>query len=534
MNASKYKLENAADVSAILTECENLVNSPSEAYDKIATLVGNDGAQKSLSAYLTRAYTFVARENDAVIGVISMDKEGNIGILAARDDELYKKTLKCLLRAVERCAEKKELPYVFALHKREAEKLFISCGYAPFDNGSGGEDAINEYQLAKAIAEPTAKAFAPEQAKTLAVDPKKPIAIEGKQTIFPYLFFGIACFFVFLFVMIAWGNGVFSSGLYGAYNVILAVVSVMFVAATGILIYFIVRNASLKKEVLIMHITNGIVTDVMSETHTTYDRHDDTSQTYTTVTVLYVYYDKDMVKRDGRFSHKYSGKGEYFYKGQELVVACNGDKSYILRKYTLINADGTNVSETPEASSDELDAPSGDTSKIDPEAYVPLNAVKSYTLLATVYFLTGLFGVGVVLLLEGIAAIQSSISFGNLVLYTLPFYIFAVATFGALGGYNLYFPVAAKRKYDRLLRSNAEYAFGKLICEDKTFKSNNKNRFVCAYKNKNGDALSVPVPRAFASKLVKSGDTNAVVAYDGETEVVLVKKSCKYNKIRLR
>ncbi|MDE7464397.1 MAG: hypothetical protein K2M48_05145, partial [Clostridiales bacterium] len=330
MKTTRYKSEYYAQVAELLRADKNAVDLPSDIFFDIARLFEDEqnNAEK-IGKLLSRAYTILAVEDEKVVGISSMDKDGNIGILVAHDGETFSKACRLMMNALYRRAAQKDLPYLFVLPADVENKTFEKFGYLPFDNGVCDKDADNKFMLAKKIEREGAVDMPQESVKRLELDPTKKITVEGKVSVFPAIFFGISCFFLALLVVLTLST----SEPVSTYVLFYIVFGALFAVALTIFTLYLIRGRQLKKKVLGMHVTNGVIKS-LSETAT----GDENSESI--VHITYVFYDDNMQKRTAEFSHKYS-KGPYFYEGQELVIAYSESESYILTNYTLANNSGT-------------------------------------------------------------------------------------------------------------------------------------------------------------------------------------------------
>ncbi|MDE7395230.1 MAG: hypothetical protein K2M95_03820, partial [Clostridiales bacterium] len=356
------------------------------------------------------------------------------------------------------------------------------------------------------------------------LDPNRPIVVEGKQSVFPFFLFGIACFFVFLLVTLTvtkYRNAFAENDR--NYIVIFIAVTVLFCAALGILIGYFIRRANLKKEVLSMRITNGCITSLATEkTRDSEDGHftNSTRQAaYTRVFIKYAFYDENGTLREEEYTHRYQFSGPYFYEGQELIIAHSREKSYILNKYTILDAP-----EPEEEAHEDVFELTKSVSAKRLSAYVPIKAAKIYYGYALCY-LCGFAILFAFFFTFGIITAKYTHRplFGQIahqLLFGSPFLII----FGGLTIYAISIPLIEKSKYKKLLTSpDAKCTHGKIVHADKTYKNDNKMRFYCKFSD-GTEKRSVLVPYRSASNLVKSGNTSVLVLFNKTAAVVLVKK----------
>lgn len=511
MNIIRYKTEYLEQVISLLKDTPNGVHLPSDVFKKIGKQFENEPNRESLDKLLKKAYTALAIENETLVGMAGMDKDGNIGIFAVINSKAYKRLLDTLYRR----ADKTEIPHLFVQPFEDYTDIFTKHGYKQMNEG----DDLN---LIKETAIKERLDLKPEDAKSIELDPHEAIIVEGKRSVLPFFFFGMNCFFMLILTVLSvtkYRNAFAEHNK--SYITIFAVLS-MFVIALAIFIGYFVRQARLKQQVLSMRVTNGMITSFTKLM--TRDRYEgnfarQTGQAaYTLVFITYVYYDENMVKREGEFTHRYRFSGPYFYEGQQLVIAYSADKSYILNKYTIANAqDELDEKNNP---SDVIEAVSA--SKL--SAYVPIKATKLYYGHAIGY-LIGFVITLVFFLIMGIAIAHSTKRpMLNEILSEL---LFGMPFYDILGGFAVYsvaIPTTAKRKYRKLLENpNARCTQGKIVHADKTYKSDNKMRFYCEFYD-GKQKRSVRVPFRSASNLVRHNKTTAMVVFDETDATVLVRK----------
>ncbi|MBD5101011.1 MAG: hypothetical protein HDT29_07200 [Clostridiales bacterium] len=340
MNMLRYKKENINEVVSLLKSCENLVDLPTNSFKDVAALLKDSIVDsEKMSKLLGKYYTILAWENEEIIGLASMNGEGEIGWLVVREGNNVEKTAKGLFRAVERGAVKRKIPTLYVWKLDESEKLLSKCGFE-FEKLIGDEyGEMESYLMVKklTIEEKKKVELLPEDVKRFQLDPSKPIKVEGKAKFFPIFIFALACFFIALLIGITINNYNNSPDgkLDSKFTMFFIIFGTFFVVALAIFIAYIAKGIRLKKEVLTMNITNGLIIDEFSHEHKVYDEDRIERTKYIEVSLTYVFYDEEMQKRTGKFNHKYESQTPKFYVGQEVVVAFSQGKCYILKKYTL-------------------------------------------------------------------------------------------------------------------------------------------------------------------------------------------------------
>ncbi|MDE5548369.1 MAG: hypothetical protein K2J30_05195 [Clostridia bacterium] len=107
-------------------------------------------------------------------------------------------------------------------------------------------------------------------------------------------------------------------------------VCVMFAAAVAFVIAYTVRARRLKKEVLSMRITNGVIVSLS----TIHDYDSDSAPRCAHMSLTYAYYDENMQRKEAHYKHRYYTDDPHFYEGQEIIIAHSGEKSYVLHRCT--------------------------------------------------------------------------------------------------------------------------------------------------------------------------------------------------------
>ena len=508
MNTLRFKPEYSDQAIELLKNAPMGVYPSTEIFLEIGREFEGEPNAEKLNKLFKKAYTVMAVEDGKLIGLAGMDKEGYIGIFAADDA----KARKLLLNALDRRASKTEIPQLFVQPTEENRAVFINQGFEPMNEG-------DDFCLIKKTAFKERSGIKIEDVKEYSLDPKKAITVEGKHSVFPFFYFATNCFFMFLLITLSVTE---HKDIVADTNhlIVYVVFTLLFLSSLTILIWYFIRRARLKKQVLSMRVTNGVITSFA--TLLTRNRDDGHFATpinypeYTRVFITYEFYDENMQKRTEKYTHRYRFSGPYFYEGQKLVIACSQEKSYILHKYTILNPS--------EEEEEEIDLSKISVTSKRLVEFVPIKATKMYYGHALSY----LCGLGVTFLLYVILSILEANSaarpifkvlFENF-LFWLPFFVI----FLAFSLYTFSITMIEKRKYRKLLASpDVQCTVGKIVHRDKTFRSDNKMRFYCQF-NDGKEKRSVKVPYRSSSNLVKWGKTKVLVVYNRTEAVVLVKR----------
>ena len=263
MNVSKYVKEDEQSAIALIEESGNLLDTPSNFF---ALKSGRSRTAMSdnerLAATLSRKYTVLAREDEQVVGLASMDNDGNIGLLIVDENGNKDKIASALLRALERRAEKRELEHLTALSTSESEDILLKRGFVSYDNN---DSADGESFMVKEIVAKNKDGFSADKVQKLRLDSTKAVTVEGKSSIFPYVLLFIGCLFAILLIVLSIVNYRDTAPDEAVKKLLpfIIVAGGIFIASVVWFILYTVKKINLKKEILSMEITNGmIVSDI--------------------------------------------------------------------------------------------------------------------------------------------------------------------------------------------------------------------------------------------------------------------------------
>ena len=542
MNTEKYSLEHIGGVEDLLRRENNRVQLPSDVYFDISKLMSEEQTDKQkLHKLLAKTYSFLAFEDEELVGFASMDKEGNAGILVTVSGAHSEKAAKSLMKALERRAAKKELPRIYVMQTTESQEFFAKNGYEPMENPSGY--GVNEEILVKEIAPKDKFTITPDRVRKIRLDPSKPIKVEEKIVMFPKFFLGIACFFVVLLTIIAVAEYVKNGSLDPKFNIFFIVVGVLFAAALALFTAYMLRGSRIKKEILEqMEVTNGIVTEVTVRTRYVRDSDGDRDRR-DDVGVYYVYYDGDK-KREGGFTRTYNYFNSQFFKGQEVIIAYNEDKSYLLTKYTIMDEMPAKLKadkavQAQEAAEDEIvesvevvetaeNEKTGKTKRArritDISEYMPVKESKMFYLTAFVLLCACFVSMAVTLAALFIMSANSDVSFSTLWSGMRWFFVVEALMLGGIGLVYLLIPLSARLKFKALLKTDYVAVKGELVCSETTYRGNDSPSYECRYVDTDGEAHTIKVSSMYVKRRVQAGKTDVIVAYNYKTAIVLVKK----------
>ena len=222
----------------------------------------------------------------------------------------------------------------------------------------------------------------PDKSEFYKIDRHKPIAAEGCKSVLPWVLFFMSLFFcaILAFIVIVnKNNGSYAEDA-STYKIFYILCGVLLGASSILLVAYLVRNCLVRNKILHCDITRATITSLVVEKHTTRDKDGDT-HTKESVSLSYCFYDKTGNLRNESFNKTY-GCAPDFYEGQQLVVAFDETKCFILSKYTLLNESDETATELPKAEERFF---SGKPVIIDTDDYIPLGYDKRYYLYAAIY-----------------------------------------------------------------------------------------------------------------------------------------------------
>ncbi len=527
MKTIRYKSEYFTQTVELLKNAKNTVNLQSDDFYKIAELFENaQENEEKLNKLFSKAYTVLALENDIPVGIASMDKDGCVGIFAASEGETFSKACRLLSGDLDRRAAKKELSMLSVFPADGNANLFLGLKYETFDAASGKFGVADDFMLAKKIKLKDKPDLSFDKSKRLVLDPSKKITVEGKASSFPAVFFGLACFFVLLLTVITVTT--YDESQFKKFLTFFIIIGLVFAAATGLLIAYLIRGAKLKKKVLSMNVTNGIITGQTGDVIRVRDDGRTTSEfgkiKCTYVDIFYVFYDANGQRREAHFHHKYNGKSPFFYEGQELVIAYNESESFILRKYTLVgNADDKQNGAAAERDCGEDEATDyADSAEL--SKYVPINGVKRYYVYSASFAAAVVIAFIAALILGIFFAANSDYTYGEALLNFWPFLLFVFVAFGTPAAVFAIIPARANSKYKQLIRQPyVGICDGKLVQSTPTYRSYIKLKFFCEYKA-DGKIRKISVPKIIAGAMLKKGYYDVKVLHKKSKVNLVVKK----------
>nr|MDE5714520.1 hypothetical protein [Anaeroplasmataceae bacterium] len=527
-NTLKYELKYLDSVLKLLHSTKNLVNLPSDDFFELANLFSNEECdEKKIDRVLKKVYTILAIEDNILKGIAIMDKDGSVGVFCVAEDQTQSKTCRLLQNALERYAVKKELTLITLLPVEQACLLFKQFGYEPFD----GADEVNEFMLVKKLKNPIQLDL--NCVQRINLDFHKPILVEGKTSFFPWFLLMLGSFFAVLYfiLFITRFGSVYYYEHQSNYMILGMIIGIFFTVSIVQFVMYCIQIKKLKKEVLSMHITNGIVISHTSDSfwnlkgeHFYTKSYQSRVPTKTKHHVKYMYYDDEMQPCEGNFTHKYMGRGQYFYEGQELIIAFNEKRSYILRKYTIINKTSSN--DSPQTFKDS----EGNIKEHELSNYKPLYSAKMYFMYALSFFVMFMFALIIAFIFAYLLSKDLNVSFGNGFLHLLPLFIFAVLVLGIPSLCFFIFPLYYLKKFKKLLFDKDTKIYqGKLIHGDGKLQSKNGLKFYCEYQEGH-EMKKIRVLRKFVAILVKKKRSSVYVLVNHSITMVLIEKG-KYPDI---
>lgn len=455
-----------------------------------------------------------------------MDKDGIIGIFAVDEEKDRSKICIRLAAKLNQKAMKKELEMLTVFPNDGKAKLFLDMNYETFDTASGEFGVEDKFMLVKRIKLEDKVEFFDEQGKKLTLNPAKKIRVEGTHSVFPFFFFGLACFFAFLFIIITartYDPNEFMKSL-----AVCIGIGLIFLVALGVLIFYFVRAARFKKKVLSMNITTGIITGLTEDVVRVREDNHTTSEfgkiKCTYVNITYVFYDENMQKFEAKFSYKYNGKAPYFYHGQKLIIAYDSKESFILNKYTLFKEQkrSNDIIESKILNNDEEKTISSNEKFF--QSYVPINGVKRYYTYSISFFVMLVITLIATLILSIIGAVNSNLTFIQFWVKFWPFHVFVLIVTGIPSTIFAVIHLQANLTYKKgIKQQNIILYDGQIVYSSPIYKEDNRFKFFCEYKE-NGEKRKIAVPKIIGAVMLKKGKTSIKVASFTDYKIVVVKK----------
>lgn len=355
----------------------------------------------------------------------------------------------------------------------------------------------------------TKKTVEPVKSEFYQLDPSKPVSAEGYKSAFPWVLLAVAVFFCLILAFIVTVNKDTDTYTADDYKIFYILCGVLLGVAVIVFVAYLVRNALVRKRIRNSTVTRATIVSVVIEEHTTRNRDGD-SHTKEQVSLTYAFYDKDGKVRSEQFCKTY-GKAPDFYEGQQIVIAFDDEKCFVLSKYTLLNDD---VTET-DLNNSTVTELSGETITIKTDKYVPLGYDKRYYIMAGVFFALSLIFVALIAYFAVTVKENTKWLFiGFTALFLAILWSFAINAF--------VIPFTAKRKYDAIISVGATFTRSKLESTNKVFGNGAKTKYVCKYVDTNGKEHHFYVNATLTKKLVRYGDTDIIVAYANDKAVALV------------
>lgn len=350
------------------------------------------------------------------------------------------------------------------------------------------------------------------KSKFYTLDSSKPIAAEGTRSAFPFVLLLVAILFCGILAFIIIVNQEETPANDPSYTVFYILCGVMLGVALIVNIAYIVRKIVIRKRILSADVTRATITFVAVEEYTTRDNDGDT-HTKERVSLTYEFYDRFGNKRAEHFSKTY-GRAPDFYEGQQIVVAFDDAKCYVLSKYTLLDDDAEAETVTQNPNKQAL---SSETLNVKKDKYFPLGYDMRYYILAGVYLAFALFFATMLT--------YYAITVKDVYVWAFvgAFGIF-LAVFLVLAISAALIPFKAKRRYDWIETSGATFTHGLLEYTNKVYGNGAAGKCICKYADIDGNEKQFNVNASLVRKRIRYADTEVIVAYAQDKAVVLIPK----------
>ena len=351
------------------------------------------------------------------------------------------------------------------------------------------------------------------ESKFYKLDTSKPFAAEGQRSSFPLVLLLVAIFFCAILAFIIITNKDSETYSIEDYKVFFILCGVLLGVAVIIYVAYLIRKIRIRTRIRSCDVTYATITTVIVEEYTTRDNDGD-SHTKEKVSLTYEFYDKSGNRRTEHY-HKTYGKAPDFYEGQQIVVAFDETKCYVLSKYKLLDIDTYEEAQIPAIDSD--NGLTGETVKIKKDKYVPLGYDIRFYISAGIMLAFALVFASLTLYyafkVKDVVDWAFVITFG---IFCVMFLIMAISSFVV--------PYSVKRRYGKIVDYGAMYTMGKLESTAKVYGNGNKTKYVCKYLDTNEREHVFSVNATLCRKLVRYGDTEILVAYANGKAVALVEK----------
>ncbi len=358
------------------------------------------------------------------------------------------------------------------------------------------------------------KTVAPSKCGFFKLDRRKPIAAEGYKSILPWVLMFISLFFWAVLAFIIYVNKDNGADTSGQYTVFYAICGTFSGAALIIFVGYHTRNILVRKRILNADVTYATLTEITVTKHTSRDKDGDL-RTREEVLLIFQFYDRSGNIRTEKFKKIYSS-APTFYEGQQIVVAFDESKCFILSKYTLLDEEGNEAAVT--ADTPNTLGLNGCTVEIDVSQYTPLGYDKRFFILSGIYFA---FSLVFAFMLTYFAITVKDAYVWVFASVSGAFFIM----FLALSLSTAYVPFKTKRCFDSVTSIGATYTSGKLAYTSKVYGNGAEGKYYCFYLDTDGNEQKFKISAFAAKKLVRQGDTDVIVAYAQDKAVALVKKS---------
>lgn len=269
--------------------------------------------------------------------------------------------------------------------------------------------------------------------------------------------------------------------------------------------------------------TDAMITEYECARHS-YSQENGSS--YYKVTILYTYYNENYEPQSNTFRHTYSSDPE-FYEGQWLVVAFNDYCSAILKKFTFVQEDEQKFLKNEAVRSDD-DFENLDSSPVAVDLTKKISSAEKEVvwLWAAVIILV----TSVAIIFPLMVFVMPSFDTGNIALdISFKAVKYIVLTFFICVGLSCLTAYIKKHmKLKKILKSNPNFARGKMFASEKTYRNKSKKEICYCYIDFYGGRHTETVSGIVLRKRMQSGPVDTVIMYDGKGNSIPL---CEYTLI---
>ena len=304
-----------------------------------------------------------------------------------------------------------------------------------------------------------------------------------------------------------------------------AIIAPVFLAAMGFFflglgIYFHKRRKRLTGEESELLSDCTLTDGRITEYRCVESSHTDGSHTTYFVELEYVFFDRDLTARSGKYSATY-GYEPQFYKGQYLMIAFNATDSLILSEFTLEKEDEKRFFQNESSrSDDDFDHITGELIDVDLK-----KRVKDYHYSIVLFwaaFAVFVFNLAYIVPISIFVAPQFDFKWivpdviALIFLYLMPVILFGVSA------YLLKKYFVASSHFKKIMRSRPYFTFGKVFASEKTYRGSARKKAFYCYIDKWGERHTEVVTSYVYRARIQGEDYDVLVAYTSAGDSTII------------